>query len=305
MLKLMLFYLCLFLQTTTGLSNTAEKSSDETNLFVPTRGKKMEFKQSVPETNSDLQICMRYRDNLSDYQYSLDTVKRFRRDLITEHYTTLLERYGEFWNYVRERWLSISLIEKQFLTKFKREYLYLNQYLTGTDRVERDRKITALKDKYKEQFSDFAQKNFSAKKFDIEGWAYAIRNGRAGSVFPYGSVIEMGDGELMISRYARIQLNPEFGGFTIVAKIENDINGSLVQVVSSRGNFRAQRPSEVEMLASARRWTRVYREENELDEKEQRLRLLLDERYEHCIAAAKQNQKKKPRVYKSPKDRSK
>lgn len=256
-------------------------------------GRKYRFEQKVKKKRSYEELCGDYRDALTDYKFSLPLVRDFRRDLLNEHYTFLLERYGEFWNFIRHAWLTAPVSQKAFIQKYREEHRYTKWYLRGTDRIEQQETYAKLKDKYKEPFRRFVEAHFNAKPFGRFGWAYEIRNGKNGKVFPYGSVVELAEGELMISRHARIKINEKYGGFHIVVKIRNDLNGSLIRVVPHRGNFRAKTPRLTEVVRSARRWTEVYDDEVDIDTKEQKLGLLLDQRYDHCIAAAKERRQKR------------
>lgn len=273
-----------------NLTQGAQGSFKVKNLL---RGKKYKFEEQVKQERTYQKLCQDYRDALGDYSYTLPAVRDFRQELLREHYTFLLERYGEFWNYVRNKWVTIPQQNKDFIEKYRKEHKYTKWYLRGTDRIEQQETYTKLKDKYKKDFQAFAKKYFDGKPFDRFGWAYEIRNGPRGKVYPYGSVLELAEGELMISRHARIRINDRFGGFHIVVRIRNDLDGSLIKVVPHRGNFRAKKPRLEEVIRSARRWTTIYENESDMDTKEQKLGLLLDKRYDYCLAAAKVAKRKR------------
>ena len=97
----------------------------------------------------------------------------------------------------------------------------------------------------------------------------------------------------MISRYARVRIDKRFGGFNIVVRVRNDLDGSLIKVVPDRANFKAKIPNFAEVIRSARHWTKISENESDIGTKEQQLKLLLDQRYDYCLVAAQTARRKR------------
>ncbi len=77
--------------------------------------------------------------------------------MLQEHYTFLLERYGEFWNYIRDKWSTIPQYKKGFIEKYHKEYVYTKWRFRKTDRIEQREARTKLKNKYKSEFQKFVK----------------------------------------------------------------------------------------------------------------------------------------------------
>ena len=214
-------------------------------------------------------------------------VRRFREEYLREHYTELLGLYDQLWNHVYQVWFKADEDDKKVITDFRRDWRQKIWYHQKDDAYTRERGLAELRNSYKERFKKFAEKYFVVEPYGDRGWAFYVRRGQGGVVFPPGSVIELDDGELSIARYSRIRVGKEFGGFILHLKIANDIYASKIKVVSQKGNFHSKAPAMDEILTTARKNSYVDDDDPDFDANEDRLELLLDERFVRCGFAKK------------------
>lgn len=232
--------------------------------------------------------CDAYEPELKEAKLDRAAVKRFREDYLFEHYTELLGAFDMFWNHVYQTWLKADEAGKQVIVDFRRDWRQRVWYHQKDDAYTRETGMKALREEYKPRFKKFAEKYFIIEPFPfaLNPYAWQVRRGQADVVFPPGSVIELEDGELSVARYSRVQLPKDLGGFILHLKIRNDVYASRIKQVSQRGNYHLKQPEMNEVLASARRWSKVDDDDADHDRNEDRLELLLDERFERCEPAS-------------------
>ena len=251
------------------------------------RDKRVERKAVAASAKSNRADCATYEEELQEAKLSLPLVKQFREDYLRESYTSLLDQFAHLWNFVHNKWIQADEAEKKVIRDFRRDWRQKLWYHQKDDPYTRERGLAELRDEYRERFKKFAQKHFVTEPWGLRGWGFQVRKGIGDVVFPVGSVIELEDGELTVARYAKVRLAEEMGGFIMNLVIRNDVYASKIKVVSQRGNFRFKTPATAEILESARRWSTPDDADPEFDKNEDRLELLLDERFERCGHEAK------------------
>lgn len=226
--------------------------------------------------------CATYVEELTETQLTPALVKKFREEYLAEHFTELLDEFGHLWNFVHQKWLGADKSDKKVILDFRRDWRQRLWYHKKDSEYERQRGLADLRDEYRGRFKKFAEKHFVTEPWGTRGWAFQIRKGMGDVVFPHGSVIELEDGELAVARHSKIRLPEEMGGFILHLSIHNDVYASKIKVVSQRGNFRFKKPTMHEILESARRWAKVDENDKNYDTNEDRLALMLDQRFERC-----------------------
>ena len=121
------------------------------------------------------------------------------------------------------------------------------------------------------------------KKYRRKPYAFAVRKGKNERVFHPNSVIELNQGEMMISHYAHYRVEPEYGGFVFELAIRNDPRGTKLHIIPDRDNYFEFKPSDSDILNSARLGSKIEDSDIDFVFNEIRLGLLLDRRYDVCV----------------------
>lgn len=234
--------------------------------------------------------CSTYDEELAELKISRTRVERFRQQYLDEHFRNLLDDYLLAWNILFDVWSQGTLSDRRFIHAFRQDYRYLRWYHKRDDQLTFAEALAELQDKYKTELRKFAERHFVVEPWDRYGRQLALRRLKRGNrVLPVGTILELADGELVLSRYGKLKVDEEFGGFILDFRVRNDVYASQTGVVARRENLRNKSPSPAEVLLSARQSATVSEASRDFNNNEIRLALFLDPRFENCEKAKSVN----------------